>query len=36
MNQDYVSTVQLLLAVAPVLFESRFFALKGGTVSTFM
>jgi hypothetical protein len=31
MNQAYVSTVQLLLVVAPVLFESRFFALKGGT-----
>jgi hypothetical protein len=31
MNQVYVSTVQLLLAVAPALFESKFFALKGGT-----
>lgn len=31
MNPVYVSTVQLLLEVAPVLFESKFFALKGGT-----
>ena len=31
MNQVYVSTVQLLLAVTPVVFESKFFALKGGT-----
>lgn len=31
MNQVYVSTVQLLLEVAQVLFESKFFALKGGT-----
>jgi hypothetical protein len=31
MNQVYVPTVQLLLKVAPLLFESRFFALKGGT-----
>ena len=31
MNQVYVSTVQLLLAVTPVVFESKFFALKGGS-----
>lgn len=31
MNQVYVSTVQLLLEVAPAVFESKFFALKGGT-----
>lgn len=31
MKQVYVSTVQLLLDVLPVIFESRYFALKGGT-----
>ena len=31
MNQQYVDTVRLLLAVAPVVFRSPRFALKGGT-----
>jgi hypothetical protein len=31
MNQDYVDTVRLLLAVAPVVFRPPRFALKGGT-----
>ncbi|CAN5370047.1 nucleotidyl transferase AbiEii/AbiGii toxin family protein [soil metagenome] len=31
MNPAYTATVQLLLAVAPLVFESRFFAMKGGT-----
>jgi hypothetical protein len=32
MNQVYVSTVRLLLEIAPLLFDSKLFALKGGTV----
>jgi predicted nucleotidyltransferase component of viral defense system len=31
MNQAYTSTVQLLLAIAPAIFESPLFAMKGGT-----
>jgi predicted nucleotidyltransferase component of viral defense system len=31
MNQDYVDTVRLLLAIAPAVFRSPRFALKGGT-----
>lgn len=31
MDRQYVDTVRLLLAVAPVIFESPHFALKGGT-----
>lgn len=31
MNQDYVDTVRLLLAIAPLVFEPSHFALKGGT-----
>lgn len=31
MNQIYVDTVRLLLAIAPTVFESQSFALKGGT-----
>ena len=31
MNQAYTSTVQLLLAIAPAIFETPLFALKGGT-----
>jgi len=31
MNQDYVDTVRLLLAIAPAVFRSPHFALKGGT-----
>lgn len=31
MNQEYVSTVRLLLAIAPAIFRSPHFALKGGT-----
>jgi hypothetical protein len=31
MNQEYVDTVRLLLAVAPAVFRSPRFALKGGT-----
>ncbi|MEI7537317.1 MAG: nucleotidyl transferase AbiEii/AbiGii toxin family protein [Comamonadaceae bacterium] len=31
MNQIYVDTVRLLLAIAPSVFESKNFALKGGT-----
>ena len=31
MNQDYVDTVRLLLAVAPLVFKPSHFALKGGT-----
>jgi len=31
MNQDYVDTVRLLLAVAPAVFRPPRFALKGGT-----
>src|ERR1700730_15648250 len=31
MNQDYVDTVRLLLAVAPAVFRPLRFALKGGT-----
>jgi predicted nucleotidyltransferase component of viral defense system len=30
-NQDYVDTVRLLLAIAPAVFRSPYFALKGGT-----
>ncbi len=31
MNQAYVSTVQLLLDIAPAIFETPLFAMKGGT-----
>ena len=31
MNADYVRTVQLLLAVAPAIFDTPVFAMKGGT-----
>jgi predicted nucleotidyltransferase component of viral defense system len=31
MNQEYVDTVRLLLAIAPGVFQSPRFALKGGT-----
>ena len=31
MDRQYIDTVRLLLAVAPVIFESPLFALKGGT-----
>jgi hypothetical protein len=31
MNQTYTATVQLLLAIAPAVFQSRLFAMKGGT-----
>jgi predicted nucleotidyltransferase component of viral defense system len=31
MNQEYVDTVRLLLAIAPAVFKSSRFALKGGT-----
>ncbi|HKT72444.1 MAG TPA: nucleotidyl transferase AbiEii/AbiGii toxin family protein [Steroidobacteraceae bacterium] len=31
MNQDYVDTVRLLLAIAPAVFRAPHFALKGGT-----
>ena len=31
MNADYVRTVQLLLAVAPAVFDTTAFAMKGGT-----
>jgi predicted nucleotidyltransferase component of viral defense system len=31
MNQEYVDTVRLLLAVAPVVFRPKHFAMKGGT-----
>lgn len=31
MNQEYVDTVRLLLAIAPAVFQSPRFALKGGT-----
>lgn len=31
MNQDYVDTVRFLLAIAPAVFQSPRFALKGGT-----
>ena len=31
MNREYVDTVRLLLAVAPAVFRSPRFALKGGT-----
>ena len=31
MNQNYVDTVRLLLAIAPQVFEPSHFALKGGT-----
>jgi hypothetical protein len=31
MNQDYVDTVRLLLAIAPLVFKPSHFALKGGT-----
>jgi predicted nucleotidyltransferase component of viral defense system len=31
MNQDYIDTVRLLLAIAPLVFKSSHFALKGGT-----
>jgi hypothetical protein len=31
MNQEYLDTVRLLLAVAPAIFESSRFAMKGGT-----
>jgi len=31
MNQDYVDTVRFLLAIAPAVFQSSRFALKGGT-----
>lgn len=31
MNQAYTATVQLLLAIAPAIFETPLFALKGGT-----
>jgi hypothetical protein len=31
MNAEYARTVQLLLAVAPAIFSSPVFAMKGGT-----
>jgi len=31
MNQEYVNTVRLLLNIAPSVFQSKYFALKGGT-----
>lgn len=31
MNQQYVDTVRLLLTIAPAVFESQLFAMKGGT-----
>jgi len=31
MNQEYVDTVRLLLAIAPAVFQSPRLALKGGT-----
>ena len=31
MDRQYIDSVRLLLAVAPVIFESPCFALKGGT-----
>ncbi len=31
MNQNYIDTVRLLLAIAPVVFSSGRFAIKGGT-----
>ena len=31
MNQNYVDTVRLLLAIAPAVFASGRFAMKGGT-----
>ena len=31
MDHQYIESVRLLLAVAPVIFESPYFALKGGT-----
>jgi hypothetical protein len=31
LNADYIRTVQLLLAVAPAIFDTRAFAMKGGT-----
>lgn len=31
MNADYIATVQLLLNIAPVIFQSSCFAMKGGT-----
>ena len=31
MNQEYVDTVRLLLAIAPAAFQSPRLALKGGT-----
>ncbi|OYY60804.1 MAG: hypothetical protein B7Y51_11260, partial [Burkholderiales bacterium 28-67-8] len=31
MNQNYIDTVRLLLAIAPAVFESGRFAMKGGT-----
>jgi predicted nucleotidyltransferase component of viral defense system len=31
MNQDYINTVRLLLDIAPSVFKSKYFALKGGT-----
>jgi hypothetical protein len=30
MNQDYIDTVRLLLAIAPAVFQSPRFAMKGG------
>lgn len=35
MNEDYAQTVQLLLSVAPVVFETPVFAMKGGTALNF-
>lgn len=31
MNQDYIDTVRLLLDMAPAVFQSPRFAMKGGT-----
>ena len=31
MNQEYVNTVRLLLAIVPAVFQSPRFAMKGGT-----
>ena len=37
MNQIYLDTVRLLIQVAPVVFEDKLFALKGGTaINLFM
>jgi hypothetical protein len=34
MNDQYLNTVRLMLAIAPDVFDTPHFAMKGGTISS--